>query len=115
MVVSPWSTDRKPFCRKLTIPISTATLSTSVADGLVRIVAPLPEVLGLDIADVQKSISAHSKVDERGLDAWFQVDDFALVDIADVIVLATAFDVELFEQSIFNNRNPAFFRLRDID
>ena len=87
----------------------------AAAHRLARIEAALAEILRLDVADVQKAVAADAEIDERRLDARLQVDDPALVDVADVVVLAGPFDVQLFEQSIFNDRDPAFLRLRDVD
>src|SRR5207248_2727518 len=56
-----------------------------------------------------------AEIDEGRLDAGLQVDDSPFVDVADVVVRTGPFDVELFEQSIFNDRDPAFLRLRDVD
>ena len=36
------------------------------------------------------------------------------IDVSDVVVLARALDVELFKDSVFNDRDPAFFRLRTL-
>ena len=94
---------------------SAARRASPESIGLSGIVAALAKILRLDVADVQKAVAADAEIDERGLDARLQVDDFALVDVADVIVLAGALDVELFQRSIFNDRDPAFFRLRDVD
>ncbi len=82
---------------------------------LVGVVAALAEVLRLDVADVQKAVAADAEVDEGRLDARLEVDDLSLVDVADVVVLAGPFDVELFQHSIFNDGDPAFFRLADVD
>ena len=72
--------------------------ASRAVDRLAGIVAALAEVLRLDVADVQKAVAADAEIDERGLDARLQVDDLALVDVADVIVLAGALDVELFQR-----------------
>ncbi len=82
--------------------------------GLVGIVAALAEVLRLDVADVQEAVAADAEIDERRLDARLDVDDLSLVDVADVVVLAGPFDVELFEDSVFDDRDPAFLRLRTL-
>ena len=54
-------------------------------------------------------------IDECGLDAGLNVDHAALVDIADVVVLACSFDIQLFKHSVFHDRNPAFLGLRYVD
>ncbi len=94
---------------------STARPAAVVARGLVGIEPALAEVLRLDVADVQEAVAADAEIDEGGLDAGLEVDDAALVDVADVVVLAGAFDVQLFQHSVFDDRNPAFFRLRHVD
>ena len=75
----------------------------------------MAKVLRLDVADVQEAVAADAEIDERRLDAGLEIDDLALIDIADVIVLAGAFNVELFENSVLDNRNPAFLGLRHVD
>src|SRR5262245_49878286 len=87
----------------------------AVAHRFAGIEATLAEVLRLDVADVQEPVAADAEIDEGGLDAGLQVDDASFVDVADVRFLTSTFDVQLFEESIFNDRNPAFLRLRDID
>ena len=90
-------------------------LPLAIASDLLGIVASLAEVLRFDVADVEEPVAADAEVDEGGLDARFQVDDAALVDIARVVVLAGSFNVQFFEQAVLHDRNPAFFRLRDVD
>lgn len=82
---------------------------------LIGIVAALLEVLWLDVADVQETISSYTKIDKHRLDAWLKIDDFTFVDIADIVVLAMSFDVKLFETIILDDRNPILFGLRCID
>ena len=79
------------------------------------VVAALAKVLRLHVADVQKPVAAHAKIDKRRLDARLQVDHDSLVDVPYVIVLSGSFDVQLFEDSVLNDRDPAFLRLRDVD
>ena len=61
--------------------------SGAVVDRVSRVEAALAEVLRLDVADVEEAVASDAEVDERGLDARLQVDDDALVDVADVVVL----------------------------
>ncbi len=84
-------------------------------ERLVGIEAALAIVLRLDVADVQKAVAADAEIDERRLNARFEIDDLSFVDVADVVVLAGALDVELFQDAILHDRDPAFFRLRDVD
>ena len=69
----------------------------------------------LDVTDVQEPVATDAKIDECRLDAGLEVNDPALVDIPYVIVLAAPLGVELFEPAVFNDRDPAFFRLRNVD
>ena len=94
---------------------SSPIASRRASIGSLGIVAALAEVLRLDVADVQKAVAADAEIDERRLDARLEVDDPALVDVADVVVLAGPLDVQLFEQAVFDDRDPAFLRLRDVD
>ena len=80
-----------------------------------RIVASLTEILSLDVADVKEAISTYTEVDEGRLDAGFDIDDFAFVDIANPIVLARTFRVEFFENTVFQQCDSAFLGLGDID
>ena len=84
-------------------------------DRLGRIVAALAEILRLDVADVQEAVAADAEIDERRLDAGLEIDDSAFVDVADVVVLAGAFDVQLFQHAVLDDRDPAFFGLRHVD
>jgi hypothetical protein len=88
--------------------------TTSVHD-FGGIVAGLPEVLGFDVTDVQEPISTDAEIDEGSLDARFDIDNLSFVDVPDPVVLAGAFGVEFFEDSILEKGNAAFFRLRNID
>ena len=95
--------------------VAVAARARGADAGRCGIVAALAEVLRLDVADVQEAVAAHAEIDEGGLDARLQVDHHALVDVSYVIVLSGPFDVQLFEHSVFNDRDAAFFRLRDVD
>ena len=68
---------------------------------LIRIVTCLSKILCFDVADMEKAVATHSKVNEGGLDAGLNIDDLALVNIANPIVLARSFRVEFFENSVF--------------
>ncbi len=72
-------------------------------------------VLKLNVADVQKAIATDAEIDERGLDTGLQVDDPAFVDVADAAFETVPLDVKLFKNAIFDNANPALFRLADVD
>ena len=82
---------------------------------LLHVEAALAEVSRLDVAYVQKSVAAHAEVDERRLDTGFKVDHHSLVDVSYIAVLAGSFDIQLLQHTVFNDGNPAFFRLRDVD
>ena len=80
-----------------------------------RVVAALAEILRLDVADVEEAVAAHAEIDECRLDARLQVDHHPLVNVSYVIVLSGPFDVQFFKDSVLNDRDPAFLRLRDVD
>jgi hypothetical protein len=81
----------------------------------VTVLNEVPVVLVFHIADVEEAIASDAEVDERGLDAGFDIDDAAFVDVTDVVFGAAAFDVKFFEDTVFDDCNPAFFRLQDIN
>ena len=70
------------------VEIAIAALAAAGQDRFARIVSALAKVLRLDVADVQEAVAADAEIDERRLDAGLQVDDAALVDVADEILLA---------------------------
>jgi hypothetical protein len=72
-------------------------------------------VLRFDVGNVQKAVSPHREIDECGLDGGFDVDDPALVDVAGVILVVGALDIELFEHAIFDDGDAALFGLQDVD
>ena len=72
-------------------------------------------VLILNVADVKKSVPADTKVNERSLDAGFDINHAAFVDVADVLFETTALDVQFFKNAIFYDGNSALLRLEDID
>ncbi len=65
----------------------------------------------LDIGDVQEAVAADAEIDEGRLDARLDVDDAALVDVADVALVARAFDVEFFQDAVLDNRDADLLRL----
>ena len=91
------------------------TTRTGGPERLRRIETALAEILRLDVADVQKAVAAHAEIDERRLDARLQVDHDAFIDVSYVIVLPGPFYIQFFQGSVLNDRDPAFFRLRDVD
>ena len=61
------------------------------------------------------TIAANAKVDEGGLNTRLEIYDPSFVNIANVIVLAGAFDVQFFQNVVLNNRDPTLLGLSDID
>ena len=72
-------------------------------------------VLGLDVGDVEEAVAADREVDERGLDRRLEVDDLALVDVPGVALVAGPFDVQLLEDAVFDDGDPAFLGLEHVD
>ena len=69
----------------------------------------------LDVGDVQEAIAADAEIDERRLDARLDVDDAALVDVADVAFVAGALDVQFFEDAVLEDGDAAFLGLQHVD
>jgi hypothetical protein len=81
----------------------------------IRVVSRLAEVLWFDIADVKEAIAPNSKIDKCRLDTWLDINNPTFVDISYPIVLAGALGVEFFENTVFQQRDPALLGLGDID
>jgi hypothetical protein len=73
------------------------------------------EVHRVDVGDVEEAVAADAEVDERRLDRRLDVDDLALIDVADVPFVGVAFDVEFFQHAVFEDRDARFLRLQDVD
>ena len=71
--------------------------------------------MGFNVADVEKPVATNAEVDESRLDTGFQIGHHTLIDVSDVTVVGHPFHVEFFEDSVLDDRNPAFFRLRYVD
>ncbi len=84
-------------------------------DRLLGVISTLTEVLRFHIADVQKPVAADAEIDKGRLNAGLDVHHAPLVNVADVIVGIGAFDVQLLQKSVFNDRNPTFLGLRHVD
>ena len=67
----------------------------------------VPVVGGLDVRDVEETVAADAEIDESRLDARLDVDDAALVDVADVALVAGPLDVQLLQHPVLENRDPA--------
>ncbi|MGH8432680.1 MAG: hypothetical protein ACREUF_20005, partial [Solimonas sp.] len=75
----------------------------------------MPVIGRLDIADVQEAIAPDAEIDKGGLNAWLDVDDSPLVDVAHIAFVARAFDVQLFQDAVLQNGDAAFFRLKYVN
>src|SRR5262249_26030470 len=69
----------------------------------------------LHIGHVQKTVAPDTEIHERCLNTRLNVDDAALVNIADVTLLTGAFDVQFFQNAILDNGDPAFLGLQDVN
>src|SRR5262249_19780121 len=69
----------------------------------------------LDVGDVQEAVAADAEVHERRLDARLDVDDAALVDVADVALVAGALDVQLLQDAVLQDGDAALLRLQHVD
>jgi hypothetical protein len=72
-------------------------------------------VLRLDVRDMKETVAADREIDEGGLYRRFEIDDLSLVDVPGVALVAGALDVQLFEDAVLDDRDPALLGLQDID
>jgi hypothetical protein len=64
---------------------------------------------------VEEAISPDREINEGSLNGGFKINHPPLVDIACVCFVTASLDVKLFQHAIFNNGDPAFLRLEDVD
>src|SRR5205085_5447841 len=92
------------------------TAAAAVAAGALAAAALQVPVVGrLHVGDVQEAVAAHAEIDERRLDARLDVDDAALVDVADVALGAGPLHVELFQHAVLHDGDAALLGLQDVD
>ena len=72
-------------------------------------------VLGLDVGDVKEAVAADREIDERGLNGRFEVDDLAFINIAGIALVAGPFDVQLLQDAVFDDGDPALLGLEHVD
>src|SRR5262249_52029748 len=75
----------------------------------------VPVVRWIDVGDMEEAVAPDAEVNERRLNARLDVDDAALVDVSDVTFLTRAFDIQLLEHAVLDNRDAAFLGLQNID
>ena len=80
-----------------------------------RFLFQMPVVGRLDVGNVQEAVAANAEIDERSLDAWLNVDYAAFVNVADITLVTGAFHVQLFQNTVLDDGDAAFFGLQDID
>jgi hypothetical protein len=86
----------------------------AAGDQLVEPLAPF-EVDGVNVGDVEEAVSADAEIDEGGLDAGFDVDDLAAVDVADDPLVGVSFDVKFLEHPILEDGDARLLRLEAVD
>jgi hypothetical protein len=64
---------------------------------------------------MQKTIASNTEIHKRRLDTRLDVDNPAFVNVSNVVLEAVSLDIEFLQNSIFKNRDPAFFRLERVD
>ena len=94
------------------VRVIVVAVSTAVSlSHLLGIVAALPEILGLDVADVQEAVPPDPEVHKGRLNAGFDIDDASLVDVAHQVVLAGSLDIQFLQQAVLDNGDSALLRL----
>jgi hypothetical protein len=72
-------------------------------------------ILGLDVRDVQEPVAAHREIHKCGLNGRLEIDHPPLVDIPRITLVARPLDIQLLENPVFDDRDPAFLGLEYID
>src|SRR5262249_28069202 len=69
----------------------------------------------LHVGDMQESIPPDAEIDEGRLDARLDVDDTTLVNVTDIAFMAGTFDIQLFEDAVFDDGDSTFLGLQYVD
>jgi hypothetical protein len=64
---------------------------------------------------MEEAVAADREIHESGLDRRLEIDNFSLVDIASVALVARSLDIQLLADAVLDDRDPAFLGLEDID
>src|SRR5262249_5372004 len=97
------------------VPVAVAAGAAPLAAALAAALLQVAVVGGLDVGDVQEAVAADAEIDERRLDARLDVDDAALVDVADVALVAGALHVQLLEDAVLQDGDAALLGLQHVD
>src|SRR5262249_31236012 len=95
--------------------VGVAASTATRASAGISMAGQVSIVCRLHVGDVEEAVAADAEIHERRLDAGLDVDDAALVDVADIALVAGPFNVQLFEHAIFQNGYAALFGLQDVD
>jgi hypothetical protein len=96
----------------------TFAFASTVARGCIEVelLAEMAiKVLWLDIGNMEEAVAANREIDKGGLNSRLEVDDFALIDVTGVTLVAGSFDVQLLEDAILDDGDAAFLGLEHID
>jgi len=89
----------------------------AVSQELADVAAPFPlaDGRGQDVGDVKEPVLLVAELDEGGLDVRHDVDDDALLDVADDVLAARAFQVELLELAVRQDGDAHLLLFHDVD
>ena len=73
------------------------------------------KILRFDVRDVEEAVAADREIDERGLNGRLEVDDASFINVAREALVAGSLDVKLFENTVFDDGDPAFLGLFHVD
>jgi len=65
----------------------------------------------MEIGDVEETVSTDPEIDEGGLNGGLNVDHGSEIDVSDMQVFRGVFEVELFENPVFEDCDSAFLTL----
>ncbi len=74
-----------------------------------------PEIVGMNLAEREETMSKAAVIDKRGLKRRLDAGDLSEVDVAFYLPLRGRFEIELFETVAAEHHNPGLFRVSGID
>src|SRR5439155_20696825 len=75
----------------------------------------VPVIGRLDIRNVQEAVATDAEVDKGSLNTRLDVNDPSFVDVTDVAFLAGALHIQLLENAVLDDGDPALFGLEHIN
>ncbi len=72
-------------------------------------------ILGMNLVGLKKAVFPHPIIHKGGLQGRFDMGHYALIDVASDLFFGCSLDVKFFQNPVFDQGDPIFFRIDGID